>query len=154
MITNLSQDLTLSHTRSLYLSREIIFIYRYNNNKNELRIFWGGESEMALTRRHRCWWCYVRVYMRKRVWRERYRKQNKTHAMVHHTQFGFSLSHSRSSHRTAFICYLWVLFRFAYKFHNWSKLTCSSSFHYDISHMRAPFQTQHCENFAFFLFIS
>lgn len=64
-----------------------------------------------------------------------------------------SLSHTRSSHRTAFICYLWVLFRFAYKFHNWSKLTCSSSFHYDISHMRAPFQTQHCENFAFFLFI-
>lgn len=25
-------------------------------------------------------------------------------------------------------CYLLVLFRFAYKFHNWSKLTCSSFF--------------------------
>lgn len=105
--------------------------------------------------RHRCWWCYVRVYMRRKECGERDIGNKTKHiAMVHHTQFGFSLSHTRSSRRTAFICYLWVLFRFAYKFHNWSKLTCSSS-HYNfyISHvyeLLSRHNTSQCENFPSF----
>lgn len=109
------------------------FIYRYYNNnsisKNELRISRAWERVHSIRRRRRK---KIVECLHEIVHKEKRRRRgigNKTK----HTLFGapyiiWLLTLFLSPPFAGSFGYLLALFRFAYKFHNWSKLTCSSFF--------------------------
>lgn len=63
---------------------------------------------------------------KKRRYRET--KQNAPYIIFGFSTLFLSLSLYPIVCAGSFVCYLLALFRFAYKFYNWSKLTCSSFF--------------------------